>query len=286
MTTTATAPVEPDARHRRGGDRPASGARLPEELDHAMALFARLMRLSFRDPAFAYVFPAVGVLGLTAIMSQVYGAMASLAGYPTPDLIDWMGPGMVFMAGTMGAGFSATVLVTDANNGFLDRLQILPARRRSILIGALAFEAVRTLPIALSVIAASVAFGMPVPGVGPTILVLALSSIWTMAWNAMFIGATLATRSPEMPQTLLPMFLPLFFTSSIIVPRANMPDYIETLSRINPMDILVHATRPGFVESQSLDRSDILVATAVAVGLFLLLASGARLALSRLTAGS
>lgn len=284
--TTTTSTVEPDAAIQRRAGRPASAGRLTEDVDHAVALFARLMRLSLRDPAFAYVFPAVGVLSFVAILSQVYGSLASLAGYPTPDLIDWMGPGMIFMAGTMGAGFSASVLVTDANNGFLDRLRILPARRRSILVGALAFEAVRTLPIALSVIAASVAFGMPVPGAGPTMLVLALSSIWTMAWNAMFIAATLATRSPEMPQTLLPMFLPLFFTSSIIVPRANMPDYIERLSRVNPMDVLVDATRPGLIEAQTLDWSDVLVATGVAVGLFLLLRGFAGAALRRMTARS
>lgn len=250
---------------------------------HAAALFARLMRLSFRDPAFAYVFPAISVLGLVAIMSQVYSRLVTLAAYPTDQLIDWMGPGMIFMAGTMGAGFSATVLVTDANNGFLDRLRVLPVHRRAILIGALAFEAVRALPIIAVLVAVSTALGMPAPPAGSLVLAVALATVWTVAWNALFIAATLRTRSPEMPQTLLPLFLPLFFTSSIIVPRANMPSYVQSLAHINPLEILVHATRPGFITGLRLDLGDVALAATVALGVLVALTAAASATLARLT---
>jgi ABC-2 type transport system permease protein len=209
-----------------------------------MIVFGRAARHSMRNPAYAYVLPTVVPLALITLATQVFGAAVALPEYGAERLIDFVGPGILFLGAMMGAGFTATILVTDAASGYLDRLRLLPVSNTAVIAGSLAFEAARMLPVGVCLLAASAALGAPIGTPGQAALVLVLAMAWTAAWNGMFIVAALRTRSAEVVQALMPMFVPFLMTSSLFAPKALMPGYIRAIARVNPLDWLIEAVRP------------------------------------------
>ncbi|MGH8990812.1 MAG: ABC transporter permease [Acidimicrobiia bacterium] len=233
-------------------------------LRHAALTFGRTTRHALREPAWAFVFPAVLPLAMVAIITQVFGIMINLPGYGTDQLVDYSTPGLVFLAAMMGGGFAAGRLVTDFSTGYLDRLRLLPTSPKAALTGLLAFEAARAVPIAALILFVGALLGAPLGSPAAVALVLLLVALWSAAWNAIFLVAGLRTRSAEVTQALLPLFLPFMFTSSIWVPHATMPGYLRELAERNPLDLLTVAARPLLLDGR-LAAGDMAVAAGVAV---------------------
>ncbi len=210
----------------------------------AALTFGRTARHALREPAWSFVFPAALPLAMVAIITQVFGVMIALPGYGTDQLVDYATPGLVFLAAMMGGGFAAGRLVTDFDTGYLDRLRLMPTSPGATLTGLLAFEAARAVPIAALILIVGALLGAPLQSAPAVAVVLALVALWSAAWNALFVVAGLRTRSAEVTQALLPLFLPFMFTSSIWVPHPAMPGYIRELAERNPLDLLTVATRP------------------------------------------
>lgn len=63
----------------------------------------------------------------------------------------------------------------------------------------------------------------------------------------MFVVAALQTRSTRLA-LVLPLFLPFFLSSTIMVPRQLLPDYAQAALRWNPLDRFVVAVRPWFLD--------------------------------------
>jgi ABC-2 type transport system permease protein len=237
----------------------------------AALTFGRTARHALREPAWSFVFPAALPLAMVAIITQVFGVMIALPGYGTDQLVDYATPGLVFLAAMMGGGFAAGRLVTDFDTGYLDRLRLMPTSPGATLTGLLAFEAARAVPIAALILVVGALLGAPLQSAGAVAVVLALVALWSAAWNAIFLVAGLRTRSAEVTQALLPLFLPFMFTSSIWVPRSSMPGYIRELAERNPLDLLTVATRPLLLEGH-LAWGRLAVAAGVAVGVLAVLA--------------
>lgn len=237
-------------------------------LRHAGVTFWRTARQAGREPAWAFVFPAVLPLALVAIVTQVFGVLVTLPGYDTDQLVDFATPGMIFVAAMMGGGFAAGRLVTDAGSGFLDRLRLLPTPAGAALTGLLVFEAARAVPIAGLLLLVGAALGAPAGSPGAVLVVLALVALWSAAWNALFLVAGLRTRSTEVTQALLPLFLPFMFTSSVWVPRAAMPGWIREIAERNPLDLLTVAARPLLLDGH-LAAGPVLQAALVSVVLLI-----------------
>ena len=115
-------------------------------------LFVRSFREGIRNPVFAFLFPTVFPLFMITLTSQLFKAMVLLPGFPIRPYAAYETPAVVLLGAMMGAGYSATALVVDAQSGFLDRLRLMPVRPGSILIGRLLFDVVRVLPAGVAVI--------------------------------------------------------------------------------------------------------------------------------------
>lgn len=236
---------------------------MPRPLGNIGLVIGRLWRHSVRQPAIAYILPTAMPLGLVVFISQLYGAMATRPGYPTDALLDWMGPGMVFLAATMGGGFTGTLLVIDAQTGLLDRLRLLPLGGRSIIVACLLFEGLRIVPVSIILLGAAGLLGLNLPGPAGLAAVLVLAAAWAAAWNSMFLLAALRTQNAQLPLVLLPLFLPFFLCSTIMVPVPLLPDYVQALIAWNPLDRFVVAVRPLFADG-ALVGSDVAIAVGAA----------------------
>ena len=238
---------------------------------HAGLTFLRAGRHALREPAWAFVFPAVLPLALVAIITQVFDVMVNLPGYGTDQLVDFAMPGLLFVAPMMGGGFAAGRLVSDFASGYLDRLRLMPTSPSAALAGLLAFEAARAVPIAALILAVGTLLGAPLHSPAAVALLLGLVALWSAAWNAIFLVAGLRTRSAEVTQALLPLFLPFMMTSSIWVPRPSMPGYIRELAERNPLDLFTIVARPLLLHGH-LAVGRLAVAAGVAAAILAMLA--------------
>ena len=219
-------------------------------LNDTRLVFLRSMRQARRQPQVAFGFPVLFPLFMIVLMSQLYGDITKVPGFPTGSYVSWIAPGVFLMAAMFGAGASANALIVDIQSGYLDRLRLLPVSPAALLVGRLLFDTARVLAAGLVVLLASVALGaeiasgwVAVPGM---VLLLAL---WTLAYGGLFYLVALKTRSAEKLATLIPLFMPVAFLSTVFVPRAQMPGWIQVASRVNPYSYVVDGVR-GFMTAE------------------------------------
>jgi ABC-2 type transport system permease protein len=212
---------------------------------NTLLITGRHISASRRDPGSAYIAPTVIPLAIIAIVSQIFGITAALPGFPTADLVDWMMPGMVVMTGMFGGGATAIRVVRDVRSGYLDRLRLLPVTSGSVLAGAVLFDALRTIPPALAVLAVGVLLGAPVEsGVVAVVVLVAVAMLWATTWNSVFLTVGLRTHSEQAVLALVPLFLPLWWMSSVLISDNLMPSWISQVSAVNPISMLVDGVRP------------------------------------------
>lgn len=240
-------------------------------LRETMLMTGRHLRAARRDPGPAYIAPTIIPLALIGIISQVFGATAGLPGFPTGDYVDWMLPGMVIMTGMFGAGVTAVRMVGDHRSGYLDRLRLLPVGPGPVLAGTVVFDGLRTIPPAGAVLIVGLALGAPLDaGLGGAAVLLGVGILWSAVWNSLFLVVGLRTRNDQAAQALTPLFLPVWWTSTVLVPDDLMPAWIAAISDWNPISLLVDAVRP-LALGGAVDASELGVALGVAVGLLAVL---------------
>ena len=207
-------------------------------------IFRRTLREGLRDPAMAFIIPTLPPLFLAVLVAELQGDIVNLPGFPTDNYIAWIAPGALLLTAMIGAGFTATGMVIDAQSGYLDRLRLLPIRPAAILLGRLAFDMVRVLPGAAIVLIATLALGAELnDGLLGALAIFGLVAVWSLAWNSLFYVAALRTMNPQTSLMLAPMFLPFMFTSTVLMPKHLMPGWIQVVSDLNPLTHLSEAAR-------------------------------------------
>ena len=176
-------------------------------LQDSALIFGRSVREARRQAALAFFAPTFLSVAIVLIFEAVYGSIADVPGFPTEEFIAWVAPGAVFLSVFLGAGFTAGSVVRDARSGYLDRLRLLPTRPAALMIGRLAFDAVRALPPAAAVFGVALGLGATNRGgVAGFVGLLGLSAALAVAWNGIFYLAALKTLNPAVIQGLQPIF--------------------------------------------------------------------------------
>lgn len=163
----------------------------------------------------------------------------------TRGYLQFVLPGLL----VQGIGFQTMVtalgLNADFQHGLIDRFRSLPMARPAVVAGRVAADLVRTAWSALIIVAVAAALGFRFHGgvagaIGAFGLVLALGV--GMCWLMAFLGTAL--RSPEAVQTAgFLIIMPLTFASSVLVPAASMPGWLQGFVRVNPISIFAGALR-------------------------------------------
>lgn len=240
-------------------------------LRHTNLVLGRHIRASLRDPGFAYITPTIIPLAIIGVISQEFRATADIPGFPTAEYVDWMMPGMVVMTGMFGGGVMAVRMVGDHNAGYLDRLRLLPISSAAILTGTALFDAFRTVIPAVAVLIAGISLGAPLEaGPAGAVGLILTALLWSVTWNSVFMVVGLRTRSEQAAQALLPLFLPIWWTSSVLIPEDLMPGWIQGISSINPISLLVDAVRP-LALGGDVNPSTVALGLGVSLALLLLL---------------
>ena len=189
----------------------------------------------------------------TAMFAYIFGG--AISGNVT-SYLPLLIPGIVAQTVLTTCMASGVQLREDMDKGVFDRFKVLPIARIAPLAGPVVADMVRYLIAASLTFVTGVIIGYrPGGGVPGVLAAIALAVFigWSMAWIFTWIG-TIARNARSVQGISMMILFPLTFLSNAFVPVQTLPSGLAAFVKINPVSLLVSATRElannGAVTSQ------------------------------------
>lgn len=159
--------------------------------------------------------------------------------------LDYLAPGVSVMTVLFGASQAGIGWIRDLQTGFLSRMLNTPSSPVPILLGKLLADVVRLVLQALAVLVLAALLGARLrPSLSPMVPALICLALFAAAFSALSCAVALGAKAQEALGTYVHLVnMPLLFTSTALVPRHQMPDWLAMLSRFNPLTATVEAWR-------------------------------------------
>jgi ABC-2 type transport system permease protein len=211
--------------------------------------------------AFPLILLAINVGGLDAA--------TKLPGFPSRSYLDFA-ISFCFMQGALFAMVNAgTILATDVQTGFINRLALAPVDRAALILGYVTGVLAVSFVAALGYVGVGFIAGMQMRA-GPAGVVVLVGFAMLVATGFALFGAFAGLRagSGQAVQGLFPLFFVLFFLSSILLPRDLIQhEWFRTIATYNPVSYLVEALRSLIITGWDGEALALGFALAIALGL-------------------
>ncbi len=211
-------------------------------------LFNKYMKISMRMPLWS-LFSLVQPLLWLFIFGSLFQNFAHLPGFPTDSYIDYFVPGVVIMTVLFGSSWSGVSLLREISAGTVDKMLVSPASRSSIVLSLVLHSAVQVVAQTLIVLLAAWMLGSSL-NVNPIYILLAMLVVLLLgvAFAAISNGLAIMLQREE-PLIIMGnmMTLPLMFFSTAMVPKQFMPEWIQYIAMINPVEYAVSSVRAVLV---------------------------------------
>ena len=176
------------------------------------------------------------------LFTYVFGGAIHIPGI---TYINYLLPGIMVQAVIFGAIQTGVGLADDFSRGMIDRFRSLPMARSAVLMGRTLADVVRNIFVVflMSGVGAIVGFRFQIDAISfLTALALAVLFGFAFSWISATIG--LLVKNTETAQVAgFVWVFPLVFTSSIFVPIATMPSWLQSFAKISPITVTVDAIR-------------------------------------------
>lgn len=191
----------------------------------------------------------IGVmLGQPVFFLFLFGPLLknSLRGVPPSEVLNLFIPGLMVqlvLFGSLSVGFSLTA---ELNRGVIERFQVTPVSRFSLLLGrALRDAVVVVVPCAL-IVALAIPLGLQVRSAG-LIVMLGISVLLTLALATMSYGLALVLKRDDVLAPIVSMMTgPLLLLSGILIPMSYAPGWLRAASWVDPLTEVVNGGRQLF----------------------------------------
>ncbi len=183
-------------------------------------------------------FPIMFLLMFTYLFG---GAIAG----STSEYLQFLLPGILAMTVVTITMYTGIELNNDITKGVFDRFRSLPIWGPSVLVGMLLVDAVRyTLASAIMISLGLIMGFRPDGGVAGVLLAVGLLLVFSfsLSWIWTTLGLILRSEKSLMGVSMLVLF-PLTFVSNVFVDPRTLPSWLEAFVEVNPISLLVTATR-------------------------------------------
>jgi ABC transporter DrrB family efflux protein len=230
--------------------RPAPRLRLPSPqavrsaVTDTAVVTARNLRHFIRQPdllTFSTIQPVIFVL----LFVYVFGGAVSRSLPHGAAYVDFLLPGILVQSVTFGATQTAVGLSEDLQRGVVDRFRSMPMARSAVLAGRTVADLVRNILIIALMIAVGYLVGFRFHGGAAGALgCIAVVAAFGFALSWIFAFVALTVRGAEAAQTAgFVVIFPLVFASSVFVPVATLPGWLQAFAKINPVTVTADAAR-------------------------------------------
>jgi ABC-2 type transport system permease protein len=211
-------------------------------------LYKRALMKLTRRPIILY-FSLVQPMIWLLLFGQMFKKMVELPGtasaFGTSNYMAFFTPGVIMMTILFGAGQTGLGLIQDMDSGFLDKLLTTPINRLSIIIGKIAGDLTRMIAQVAIVLLVAVIGGVHIrTGLLGVFFIIIIASLFGLALAGINTIVALQTRNSE-ASFLLSNFvnLPLMFTSSAMMPKGMLPEWMQSIANVNPVTFGIEGMR-------------------------------------------
>ncbi|OLT49249.1 multidrug ABC transporter permease [Saccharomonospora sp. CUA-673] len=219
-------------------------------------IFRRDYTLLLRNPAWLAIGAMQPVLYLVLFGPLMERIVTSTPGFPPGDSWTILTPALIIQLSLFSATMAGFSLLADLRNGVVERLRVTPASRVALLLGKVLTNGLTTIVQAL--IITTLAFlvfdlSAPVGGIVLTLLIVGMLSV-TLASASYAVALTLRNEE-AFPAVVNSVLMPVLLLSGILVPITTglAPQWLYSISRVNPFTHIVDAGRASFRGDFSVD---------------------------------
>ena len=159
--------------------------------------------------------------------------------------IDFLLPGVLVQTAVFGSTQTAIGLTEDLAAGVIDRFRSLPMARSAVLAGRTTADLVRNAAVTVIMLTVGTIIGYRIGGTvidAALGVVIALLFGFSVSWAMASLG--LWVKNAETAQTAsFVIIFPLVFASSIFVPPASMPDWLQGFAANQPVSVVASTVR-------------------------------------------
>ena len=204
-------------------------------------IFHRSLWLTIRQPTWIVFGMMLPLLYLFLFGPLLEGATQA-AGAGT-NAFNWFVPGLLIQIAIFGTAFVGFGLIAELRAGVIERMRVTPMSRGAMLLGRSLRDVVILMFQAILLIVFAIPLGLEVdlPGIA---VVLALLVLIGLAVAPLSYAAALILKSEDAFAPLVQgIAMPLLLLSGILLPMALAPDWLQTLSTLNPFTHTVDAAQ-------------------------------------------
>ena len=200
-------------------------------------MVGRQARNLMREPiwiALLLIQPLVWLL----LYGQLFKNVTQLGGFGTQSYITFLAPAIVVMNAFFGATWSGMAMIQDLDRDVIERFLTTPVRRSSIVVSQIVRSAITAAIQATIIIAVSYVLGVrSSQGLLGVLVVILAGVLVNSAFAGMSQGIALLTRK-EATMIAVANFigLPLLFLSSTLLAATQMPQWMQTVAKFNPVN--------------------------------------------------
>jgi ABC-2 type transport system permease protein len=165
----------------------------------------------------------------------------------TDNYLAFITPGILVMTILFSSLQGGSLMIFDKILGFLNKFLAIPSPRESMQYGKILFISVRGLMQATVILLIATLLGVRIWNPVNIILIyltLFLFSVFFSALSTM-VGLYLSDHDTYTAVNSM-ISMPLFFTSSALMPYEVMPAWLRTMARLNPVSYAIDSTRMLF----------------------------------------
>jgi len=188
------------------------------------------------------VFNALLNVVLLLLFNYVFGGAIRTGGI---QYIQYFLPGFMVQTVVFGSTQTSVGLAEDLTKGIIDRFRSLPISRFAFLTGRVVSDITRyAILIGLMIAVGSIMGFRFENGVLPVLAGIALIILFGIAltWVGVFIGTSVKDVETAQVAGFVWVF-PIVFASSLYVPVATMPSWLQVFAQINPVTPMVDTMR-------------------------------------------
>jgi ABC transporter DrrB family efflux protein len=198
--------------------------------------------LTYRRVPQLLVFSTIQPVVFVLLFRYVFGGAIHVPGV---DYVDYLMPGIFVQTAVFGAVATSIGLASDVQSGLLERFLSLPMTRSAVLTGRTLADLGRNVFVVALITGVGFLVGFRVEaGAARFIAALVLVLLFGYAMSWVFAAVGLLIGDPESAQAAaFPVLAPLVFASSVFVPVASMPGWLQPFAEHQPVSVTAAAAR-------------------------------------------
>jgi ABC-2 type transport system permease protein len=194
-------------------------------------------------PVMSLIQPVIWIV----LFGQVFSSLDALPQFAGTAYVDYLVPGILMMTVLYSGAWAGTGYIDDIRSGVMDQYLTSPISRSALVTGQLAQQLIVNVAQSFVVLGIGWLAGARYPGgVGGILLALAVATLLATVFCCCSTAIALITRNQIALISLSQLVvLPATFLSTTMMPADLMPEWVQNVSRWNPMTWAVELGRGG-----------------------------------------